>query len=159
MDNVFDTKSIYKETKELLEYLQLTFKNRMKCRIYQDEKGFYTRIEDITDEEAVYNQITTSTSILVASTELKTENYEKKILKEIQKVQEEQLWISEIFYYISELPKREKHYLISYYFVNQKSVEIMEFLSVKKRTLNQIKSKAILHLGILVPGGIRIKNL
>lgn len=159
MDNVFDTKNIYKETKELLEYLQLTFKNRMKCRIYQDEKGFYTRIEVITDEEAVYNQITTSTSILVAATELKTENYEKKILKEIQKVQEEQLWISEIFYYISELPKREKHYLISYYFANQKSVEIMEFLSVKKRTLNQIKSKAILHLGILVPGGIRIKNL
>lgn len=159
MDNVFDTKSIYKETKELLEYLQLTFKNRMKCRIYQDEKGFYTRIEAITDEEAVYNQINTSTSILVAATELKTENYEKKILKEIQKVQEEQLWISEIFYYISELPKREKHYLISYYFMNQKSVEIMEFLSVKKRTLNQIKSKAILHLGILVPGGIRINNL
>ncbi len=158
MDSMLDMKAIYKETTELLEYLQTTFKNRMRCQVVRDINGYYTNINIIPDENGVYDQITTSASLLVVSNELKTENYEKKILNEIQNLQEEEIWIESIFLYIQQLPKREKHYIIAFYFINEKNDQIMDTLGVKTRTLKQIKSKAITHLGMLVPGGIRIKQ-
>ncbi len=158
MDSMLDMKAIYRETIELLEYLQTTFKNRMRCQVIRDIEGYYTTINIIPDENGVYDQIPTSGSLLVVSNELKTENYEKKILNEIQNLQEEEIWIESIFLYIQQLPKREKHYIIAFYFINEKNDQIMDTLGVKTRTLKQIKSKAITHLGMLVPGGIRIKQ-
>lgn len=158
MDSMLDIKSIYKETIELLEYLQTTFKNRMRCQVIKDTDGYYTNITVLPDESGVYDQITTSASLLVVSNEMKTEYYEKKILNEIQNLQEEEIWIESIFLYIQQLPKREKHYIIAFYFINEKNEKIMNTLGVRTRTLKQIKTKAITHLGMLVPGGVKIKQ-
>mgnify|MGYP001055768641 CR=1 FL=1 len=158
MDTNFDIKAIYKETEELLRYLQITFKNRMNCQIFADEDGFYINIKLLSDSNTVLDQIATSASLITASNKLKTENYEKKILNEIQNMEDEEIWISGIFLYINQLPKRERHYIIATYFLNEEIEQLMSFLNVKTRTLKQIKSKSITHLGMLVPGNLRIKE-
>jgi len=149
---------MYREAKELLEYLNFAFKNRMKFQIIKNESGFFDSIVVIPNDNSVYDQIITSRSVLVPSSEINVKSYENRILEEIQKMQDEQLWINSIFYYIMQLPIREKHYIIAHYFAEQTNQEIMDFLGIKNRTLNQIKSNALLHLGMLVPGGIKIKK-
>ena len=84
--------------------------------------------------------------------------YEKKILSEIQKLDDEEKWILNIFFYIQNLPERECHYVIAKYFVREDDTKIMRDMGIKKRVLDKIKSNALLHLGLFIPGALKLKD-
>lgn len=157
MDSLIDVKSIKKEMEILLKYLSTSFKNRMKCQVTQNESGYYSKINILhNDENSVSNFIYSSTSIIKYSDHSNSNGYEKKLINELQNLDDEEQWILNIFYYIENLPERECHYIIAKYFINENDEVIMKTLSIKKRTLAAIKANSLLHLGLLVPGGLVI---
>ncbi len=159
MDIHMDEKAIKSEMKELLEYLKDTFKSRMKCQVFQDSNGLYSRVNLIaSSDNSVYNSIYSSTSILKFNENSNSTGYEKKILSEIQKLDDEEKWILNIFFYIQNLPERECHYVIAKYFVREDDTKIMRDMGIKKRVLDKIKSNALLHLGLFIPGALKLKD-
>lgn len=159
MDIHMDEKAIKSEMKELLEYLKDTFKSRMKCQVFQDSNGLYSRVILIaSSDNSVYNSIYSSTSILKFNENSNSTGYEKKILSEIQKLDDEEKWILNIFFYIQNLPERECHYVIAKYFVREDDTKIMRDMGIKKRVLDKIKSNALLHLGLFIPGALKLKD-
>lgn len=159
MDIHMDEKAIKSEMKELLEYLKDTFKSRMKCQVFQDSNGLYSQVILIaSNDNSVYNSIYSSTSILKFTGNENPTGYEKKILSEIQKLDDEEKWILNIFFYIQNLPERECHYVIAKYFVREDDTKIMRDMGIRKRVLDKIKSNALLHLGLFIPGALKLKD-
>lgn len=159
MDIHMDEKAIKSEMKELLEYLKDTFKSRMKCQVFQDSNGLYSSVNLIaSSDNSVYNSIYSSTSILKFNENSNSTGYEKKILNEIQKLDDEEKWILNIFFYIQNLPERECHYVIAKYFVCEDDTKIMKDMGIRKRVLDKIKSNALLHLGLFIPGALKLKD-
>ena len=130
----FDKKAMRNDIKELLDYLCATFLNRMQCIIDEDDSGLYSKIVLVVDENSVVDS------------------------NEMQKLDDEQKWIANIFYYICVLPDVERHFIIAKYFKRESKEKIMHTLNIKTRTYEKIRSNAYMHLGILIPGILRIRN-
>lgn len=158
MDAMLDKKAMCDEIKELLDYLHITFKNRMVCTISRDTNGLFSEIKMIPIE-SVYDYVPSTTTSILKKPEGSIKNsYEARMLKEIQKLQEEEMWVSQIFFYICQLPYREKHYVIATYFADETKENVMNELGIKERTYSQIKTSALYHLALFIPGGMKIKE-
>lgn len=154
----FDKKAMRNDIKELLDYLCATFLNRMQCVIDEDDNGLYSKIVLVVDENSVVDSIRTSSSVLKFENSSSASGYERKIINEMQKLDDEQKWIANIFYYICVLPDVERHFIIAKYFKRESKEKIMHTLNIKTRTYEKIRSNAYMHLGILIPGILRIRN-
>lgn len=153
-----DKNAMRNDIKELLDYLCATFMNRMQCIIDIDDNGLYSKIALVVDGNSVVDSIRTSASILKFENSSASTGYERKIINEMQKLDDEQKWIANIFYYICVLPDVERHFIIAKYFKRESKDKIMSTLNIKTRTYEKIRSNAFMHLGMLIPGILRIRN-
>ncbi|MDQ0361608.1 hypothetical protein [Breznakia pachnodae] len=158
-----DIKGTTKEVENLFnDYIFPTFSTfRFDYTVLSSDDGMYEKviINSNSLDDDVTTKMSSSNSIIRFTGNGDSTAYEKRLIKAIDLSVKEEKWLKEVLECIYQLPKTERHVIIAKYIVCEKDQDIMNYLDVKKSKFFKLRSGAFLHLALLLPDKIRVREI